>query len=114
MKFYKKTLIGVAAVALAAGIAAGISIVVCRSALTVREYDLPTEGVERPFTAVCITDLHGRQFGRDNEKLLELIRATMTHGEDVARTLSKLLGNPEAFGKTFNVNNVRLRAALQS
>ncbi len=36
---------------------------------------------------------------------MEPIRATMTHGEDVARTLSKLLGNPEAFGKTFNVNN---------
>lgn len=75
MKFYKKTLIGVAAVVLAAGIAAGISIVVCRSALTVREYDLPTEGVERPFTAVCITDLHSREFGRDNEKLLAEIRA---------------------------------------
>ena len=75
MKFYKKMLIGVAAVALAAGIAAGISIVVCRSALTVREYDLPTEGVERPFSAVCITDLHGREFGRDNEKLLAEIRA---------------------------------------
>ena len=72
-----------------AAAAAGISAAICRSALTVREYELPLEGVERPFTAVCVTDLHGRQFGRDNARLLELIRAQQP---DVIFTLGDLIG----------------------
>ena len=73
---------------LCAGLAAGISAIVCRSALTVKTYDMPIEGVEQPFTAVCITDLHSREFGEDNAKLLEQIRAQQP---DVIFTLGDLI-----------------------
>lgn len=52
-----------------------ISIIVCGSSLAVHEYDVGIDGVEQPFTAVLLTDLHDKQYGRDNEKLLEKIRA---------------------------------------
>ena len=89
-----------------AALAAGISAAICRSALTVREYELPLEGVERPFTAVCITDLHGRQFGRDNEKLLELIRAQQP---DVIFTLGDLIGRGASDGEVARMGEL-LRA----
>ena len=73
---------------LCAGLAAGISAIVCRSALTVKTYDMPIEGVEQPFTAVCITDLHSREFGEDNARLLEQIRAQQP---DVIFTLGDLI-----------------------
>lgn len=55
-------------------IAAVISILVCCYSLAVREYDVSIDGVEQPFTAVLLTDLHDRQYGRDNEGLLEKVR----------------------------------------
>ena len=73
---------------LGAALTAGISAIVCRKALTVCEYDVPIEGVSQPFTAVCITDLHSREFGRDNEKLLAEIRARQP---DVIFTLGDLI-----------------------
>lgn len=71
-----------------AALAAGISAIVCRKALTVREYDVPVEGVSQPFTAVCITDLHSREFGWDNETLLAEVRARQP---DVIFTLGDLI-----------------------
>ena len=82
------------AVLFAVGIATGISGVVCHSALTVREYDFPIEGIERPLTAVCITDLHGREFGQNNGKLLAEIQAQkpdviFTLGDLISRTVGE-------------------------
>ncbi len=73
---------------LCAGLAAGISAIICRSALTVREYELTLDGITQPFTAVCITDLHSREFGRDNAGLLERVRAQRP---DVIFTLGDLI-----------------------
>ena len=47
-----------------------ISALVCHSSLAVHEYDVLIEKVEKPFTAVVLTDLHGREFGEENEVLL--------------------------------------------
>ena len=69
-------------------LAAGISATICRSALTVSEYELPMKGVEHKLAAVCITDLHGRKFGQDNARLLELIRMQQP---DVIFTLGDLI-----------------------
>lgn len=73
-KRYQQILMILAAAALVWLIAAGISAIVCYWSFTVRPYDVKIEGVEHPFTAVMLTDLHGREFGRDNEKLLDRIR----------------------------------------
>lgn len=79
-----------------AGITAGISAAVCRSSLTVKKYDIPVKGVEQPFTAVCITDLHSREFGRDNFHLLEQIR---TQQPDVIFTLGDLISRTTSDGE---------------
>ena len=64
-----------AAVLLICVIAAGISAIICSSSLTVRKYDVKIEGIEHPFTAVLLTDLHDKQYGKDNERLLDRVRA---------------------------------------
>ena len=63
-----------AAVILFCVIAAGISAIVCRFSLAVRDYDVKIDGIVQPFTAVLLTDLHDKQYGADNERLLEKIR----------------------------------------
>lgn len=68
-------LVILAAVILPCIIAAGISAIVCYDGLVAREYDVHLDGVEQPFTAVLLTDLHSREFGTDNQELLDLIRA---------------------------------------
>jgi predicted MPP superfamily phosphohydrolase len=52
----------------------GISALVCYYCLAVHEYDVHIDGIEHPFTAVVLTDLHSREFGEDNETLLVKIR----------------------------------------
>lgn len=64
-----------AAVMLICVIAAGISAIVCYEGLTVHEYDVEIDGIEHPFTAVVLTDLHDREFGDGNETLLAQVRA---------------------------------------
>ena len=81
-------LIGTAVVTLAAGIAGTISAGACQKTLKVCEYDVPIEGIQHPFIAVCITDLHNREFGLDNEKLLAEIQAQRP---DVIFTLGDLI-----------------------
>ena len=63
-----------AAVILIGVIAVGISAIVCDSSLAAREYDVKIDGVEQPFTAVLLTDLHDKQYGQDNEDLLVKVR----------------------------------------
>ncbi len=60
---------------LCAVLTVGISAIVCRFALTVRPYELPIAGLRQSFTAVCISDLHSMEFGKDNARLLEKIRS---------------------------------------
>lgn len=63
-----------AAVLLIGAAAVGISILVCSSSLAVHEYDVQIEGITKPFTAVILTDLHGKEYGEGNAELLEKIR----------------------------------------
>ena len=55
-------------------IAAGISAIVCYSSLAVHEYDIKIDGVEYPFTAVLLTDLHDKRYGDDERRLYFGIR----------------------------------------
>ena len=72
-RFYIGLLI-LAAVILLCVIAAGISAIVCSFSLAVREYDVRIDGIEQPFTAVVLSDLHSREYGKDNEQLLAKIK----------------------------------------
>lgn len=92
-KRYQQILIILAVLALAWGVAAGISVFVCRRALTAREYDVQIPGVEQPFTAVMLTDLHSMEFGENNETLLAQIRDSspdviFTVGDMISRDAS--------------------------
>lgn len=51
-----------------------VSALVCHSSLAVHEYDILINGIEHPFSAVVLTDLHGREFGEKNEALLARVR----------------------------------------
>lgn len=51
-----------------------VSALVCHSSLAVHEYDVLINGIEHPFSAVVLTDLHGREFGERNEDLLARVR----------------------------------------
>ncbi len=64
-----------AAVILICVLAVVISILVCCCSLAVHEYDVHIDGIKQPFTAILLTDLHDKQYGRDNEGLLEKVRA---------------------------------------
>lgn len=65
------------AIALAAVIAiltaAIISAIVCSQSLKVTEYTVELRRLESDIRVVCISDLHGKEYGDDNEKLLALI-----------------------------------------
>lgn len=71
----KKLLKILLAVIAASAAAVLTSIVVCLFALKVTEYDVELDGVDSPARIVCISDLHSRQFGRENARLLRKIAA---------------------------------------
>ena len=75
MKWIKRTILTLLTLILLCAIAAGVSAIVCSFSLKVQEYDVQIDGVEHPFTAVLLTDLHGKEFGKDNKKLLAKIEA---------------------------------------
>ena len=52
-----------------------ISVWVCSRYLTVHGYDVSITGITQPFTAVLLTDLHGKEYGEGNAELLEKVRA---------------------------------------
>ena len=64
-----------AAVILVCVIVAGISAIVCSFSLAVQKYDVKIDGIHQPFTAVLLTDLHDKQYGKDNARLLKKVRA---------------------------------------
>ncbi len=73
-KRLKRALLILLALILLLAAVVGISVFVCSRYLTVHSYDVKIEGIEHPFTAVLLTDLHGKEYGENNEKLLETVR----------------------------------------
>ncbi len=53
----------------------GTSALVCSTCLSVKEYEVRIDGIDRPFTAVLLTDLHSKEYGRDNRRLLARVRS---------------------------------------
>lgn len=74
-KRVRLTLLILASVIAAFAVVAGISAIVCSFSLCVSEYDVKIDGIEHPFRAVLLTDLHDKQYGPDNERLLDRVRA---------------------------------------
>ena len=48
-----------------------ISALVCRFCLKITCYDQPLPGIREEHTVVCLSDLHGLEYGRDNARLLD-------------------------------------------
>ena len=71
----RRVLLALSVLILAFIASAGISAIVCDTDLKVTDFDVKIDRIERPFTAVLLTDLHDKQYGQDNEKLLELVCA---------------------------------------
>lgn len=56
-------------------LAAGISVLVCAVCIRTVRYSAALDGVTAPVRLVCVSDLHGRSFGRGNARLAEKIAA---------------------------------------
>lgn len=52
-----------------------LSILYCRFFIRTVEYTIPLRGIGSPVRIAVISDLHGREFGRENARLIEKIRA---------------------------------------
>lgn len=57
----------------AAALTVAISAAVCSVVLTVTEYDAPIKGIEKETKIVCIADLHSKEYGKNNERLVAKI-----------------------------------------
>lgn len=72
LSIFIKIVIAVLVVAIAL---TAVSATICFFAVTVTNYTVSLEGVEKSVRAVLITDLHSRNFGKSNSRLLEKIKA---------------------------------------
>lgn len=59
----------------ALALAAIISAVVCSVSIKVTEYTAPIDGFEKNARIVCIADLHSKEYGKDNERLISKVAA---------------------------------------
>lgn len=50
-----------------------LSAVICWTSLKITQYELPVENLKGEIKAVVLSDLHGREYGKGNEKLIQLI-----------------------------------------
>ncbi|MCD8382611.1 MAG: metallophosphoesterase [Clostridiales bacterium] len=50
-----------------------ISIVICNFAITTNEYEVTIDGLNSSVRIVCIADLHGKEFGEGNSRLISKI-----------------------------------------
>ncbi len=70
----KRTLLVLLVLSAVCAIIVGISVFICDRYLAVHEYEVKIGGVTKPFTAVLLTDLHGKEYGQGNEELLRTVR----------------------------------------
>ena len=73
-KVLLRILLTLLALFLVCAIIVGVSALVCDTGLAVHTYDMTIDKIEQPFTAVLLTDLHGKEYGENNERLLEKVR----------------------------------------
>lgn len=87
----KKRLVLVLFIIIAAvAIAAIISAIVCSYSLRVTEYEVGVKNLSSDIKIVCISDLHSKEYGEDNSKLLSLIAeqnpdAIFANGDMISR-----------------------------
>ena len=74
MKIFKMILKVIVIIIVAVIVAAAIGIL-CSQKLTVAEYTEVLDGVDGEVKIVFLSDLHGREFGDGNSKLIDLIKA---------------------------------------
>lgn len=107
-----KKLLGLAAAALLAGL-----IIDSRFSVQINEYSIEFDSLPESFdgcTVMLISDMHGKSFGRDNEKLIKLVRRAapdiiaitgdMASSEEQLPALEALLRGIEGTGDIYCVN----------
>ncbi len=75
MKKKHKILYILCAVLVILALFAGIELIWSNYAITVNRYEVRSDKISAPFRVVFLSDLHGREFGKDNAHLLEKIAA---------------------------------------
>ena len=73
MKAKKKFLIGLLIVAVVVALTVMISAIVCSNSIKVTDYEVSIEGLCSELKIVCISDLHSKEYGKANAKLLSMI-----------------------------------------
>lgn len=51
----------------------GVSALVCMFSIKTAKYDISIDGIEAPAKVVCISDLHGKEYGESNARLIKKI-----------------------------------------
>lgn len=69
----KHVMIIIASIIALCAILMSVSAVVCSQSLKVTDYSISAEGLGSELKIVCISDLHSKEYGDANEKLLSLI-----------------------------------------
>ncbi|MDO4815599.1 MAG: metallophosphoesterase [Bacillota bacterium] len=69
----KYVMIIIASIIALCAILMSVSAVVCSQSLKVTDYSISAEGLNSELKIVCISDLHSKEYGNANEKLLSLI-----------------------------------------
>lgn len=75
MNLKKRVMVFFCSIIAAIVVAAIISAVVCSVSLKATYYNLHVGGIKSELKTVSISDLHGKEFGKDNERLIQLIAA---------------------------------------
>ena len=89
----KKVIIIVLSALLAIFLSAVISAIVCSREIKIAEYEVPIKGIKSDAVIVCISDLHSKEYGRNNQILIERIKehkpdAIFADGDMISRDAS--------------------------
>lgn len=85
-----------------------ISLLVCSVCIKTTHYTVPLEGIGSPARIVVVADLHGKEYGRQNSRLLQKVRA---QAPDAIVLLGDIL--PSNCSESDMGSLLRLTAALQ-
>ena len=90
----KKVMIIVFSVLLAILISTIVSAIVCSEDIKITEYEVPIKGIKSDVVIVCISDLHSKEYGEDNQVLIARIKeqkpdAIFADGDMISRDASE-------------------------
>ena len=73
MKVIKPVILIIASIIASAALVMAVSAAVCAYSLKETYYEVPVDGIDSELKVVCISDLHSKEYGKDNKRLIQII-----------------------------------------